>query len=533
MAKQFDVEWNPTECPTCRHIHRGMFSAELLLHRRKSDLSGEPIISIFSEQKPFPVYSITEWWSDAWDGLQYGRPMNFSESFFPQFEELFKEVPKMANFNENCENCEYSCGAGSSKNAYYCTTAYFSEDVYYCETVTAFNTDLVDCLRCQKSGQLWECVQCIDCHLSSFLHRCFGTRDSHFCIDCKGCNDCLFCFNLRNKSYHVGNQPVSKEEYATIKAAVMDGKWSTMQKNLQKLEELRLQTIWPNLLQVNCEHCRGDQLLNSADCFECYNCFNCHNNRYCWELSPSKQCTSWMDITRGGIGELVFNSASCGGGNYYLRMCSRCRLSNDLTYCIDCYSCKNCFGCTGLKSKQYCVLNKQYSKDEYEKLTAQITAQMKKSGDWGKFFPVSTSPFAYSESSSLRYAPLTKEQVLSRGWQWADLPDLHQDEAGTAEELPDSVDDITDDICKKVLLCESSGRKYKILPQELKYYRTWNLPLPRHHADVRMERRRMMINPYRLWKRPCKKCGAEMETSFSPERPETVYCEKCYLAEVY
>ncbi|MFZ1019649.1 MAG: hypothetical protein WAN61_01490 [Minisyncoccia bacterium] len=29
------------------------------------------------------------------------------------------------------------------------------------------------------------------------------------------------------------------------------------------------------------------------------------------------------------------------------------------------------------------------------------------------------------------------------------------------------------------------------------------------------------------------KCAVEFETSYAPERPEIVYCEKCYQQEVY
>ncbi len=534
MAMTFDIEWNPEHCPTCRHQYRGMFSAFLNLHRRTSSMSGNPMLSIFSAEKPFPVYSIAEWWSDTWDAVSYGRPFDFSKPFFPQFEDLHNVVPKIANFNEESENTDYSTNVGrETKNVYYCLRVYRSQDIYYSEMITGYNNDLVDCLNCQRSGELWECVQCIDCHLSSFLHRCYGTRDSHFCIDCRGCSDCLFCWNLRNKSYYIENKPVTKEQFAKIKAMVIDGRWLTLQKNLKRFAQVHQQAIWPALMNVNCEECRGDQLYNCSRAFECYNCVNCQDNRYCWELSPSEKSLTSMDMTRGGIGELQFNSASGGGGNYMMRMCVKCRHTSDMTYCIDCFTCKDCFGCTGLRSKRFCILNQQCSKEEYEALVPKIIAHMKKMKEWGTFFPHTTSPFAYNESASMCTDPLKKEEVLARGWQWADLPDLHQDENGTKESLPDSIADVTDDICKKVLLCESTGRKCKILPQELKYYRTWNLPLPRHHADVRMQRRRAMINPYQLWRRPCGKCTAEMETSFSPERPETVYCEKCYLEAVY
>jgi hypothetical protein len=30
-----------------------------------------------------------------------------------------------------------------------------------------------------------------------------------------------------------------------------------------------------------------------------------------------------------------------------------------------------------------------------------------------------------------------------------------------------------------------------------------------------------------------KKCEEEFDTAYAPDRPEIIYCEKCYQAEVY
>lgn len=36
-----------------------------------------------------------------------------------------------------------------------------------------------------------------------------------------------------------------------------------------------------------------------------------------------------------------------------------------------------------------------------------------------------------------------------------------------------------------------------------------------------------------LYARECAKCATQIQTSYSPDRPEIVYCEQCYLKEVY
>ncbi len=509
-----------------------MFSPALVLYERKSSLSGAPLISVYHPSKSFPLYSIQEWWSDAWDALAYGREFDSGKTFFEQFGDLFSRVPKMANFSESGENSDYCTSAANAKNCYYCRTVHRSQDCYYSELVTGYNEMLCDCLRCQRSGWLYECVQCVHCHSGAYLFRCHETRDSFFCTDLRGCSNCLFCTNLRNKSYYIHNAPVSREEFARAKEAALDGRFVTLERSLGEFGTVYTQTIWQNLNNVNCENCTGDNLANCSNAYECFHCFNLMDCRYCWWLSPSEQCSTSMDLTRGGIGELLYNSAGLGGGNYFIRMSASCRKSRDLTYCIDCYECNNCFGCTGLRHKEFCVLNKQYSKEEYQKLTSRIIEHMKKEGVWGTFFPVMLSSFPYNDSSADILFPLSRDEVLQRGWEWAKPMPQHFEES-TRSGVPDAVDDVQDTICQEVFSCEETGRKFKIILPELRFYRKMHVPLPRLHPDVRIKRRRSMLNPCRLFSRSCKKCAQPIQTSYPPERKEIVYCEKCYLEAVY
>lgn len=84
-----------------------------------------------------------------------------------------------------------------------------------------------------------------------------------------------------------------------------------------------------------------------------------------------------------------------------------------------------------------------------------------------------------------------------------------------------------------VVISEESSRPFKIIRQELDFYRFLNLPAPRLHPEERYRKRLQLRNPRKLWSRECAKCGKPIETSYVPERPEIVYCESCYLREVY
>jgi hypothetical protein len=109
----------------------------------------------------------------------------------------------------------------------------------------------------------------------------------------------------------------------------------------------------------------------------------------------------------------------CGGSGFREAfILSGETMCNDCYYCQQIISCKNCFGCEGLKHKQYCILNKQYTKEEYEILVPKIIEKMKADGERGEFFPVENSTFGYNETLAQRFYPMTKEEALARNYHW-------------------------------------------------------------------------------------------------------------------
>jgi len=159
-------------------------------------------------------------------------------------------------------------------------------------------------------------------------------------------------------------------------------------------------------------------------------------------------------------------------------------------------------------------------------------------GEWGEFFSPSLSPFGYNETVAMEYYPLTKEEALSKGFNWSDYepPPPQVDRVITQEQmkkLPDNIKDIPDDIVNWVLTCEVTGKAYRIIKQELQFYREYNLPIPRRHPDQRHKDRMALRNPRKLYDRTCMKCGKPIKTTYAPDRTEIVYCEECYLKTVY
>ncbi len=210
--------------------------------------------------------------------------------------------------------------------------------------------------------------------------------------------------------------------------------------------------------------------------------------------------------------------------------------SHDVLYSEFCYNCDNILGCYGLRKKSYCILNKQYSKTEYEELKEKIIQNMKNTGEWGSFFLKELSPFGYNESIANEYMPLTKEEALVQGFTWRDdIPSTKGQGTIKASKLPNNPEEYTDKLMDEVLTCENCEKNYKLINREINFYKKNKLSLPTQCFNCRHAFRMRKRNPRNLWPAKCAKCNNDILTSYKPEDQKiyTIYCEKCYQQEVY
>jgi len=262
-----------------------------------------------------------------------------------------------------------------------------------------------------------------------------------------------------------------------------------------------------------------------------------YNAKYfedCMYAYEGHRNTDCCDIMRCASAELLYDCANI----VELKMgafCSLCYQCDNLLYCDNCHGCSNCFGCFGLKKKKFCILNKQYTKEEYETLVPTIVAAMENASEWGEFFPIRLSAFGYNESKAQTWYPLTEADARSRGFAWSIYEQKVPEGLKTinAEQLPEDIADVPDDILNYVVSCEASGKPFRLIPQELAFYRKKGLPVPRRAPLKRLEDLEALQNSRTLHDRTCGKCGKAIQTTYSPDRPEKVLCEGCYLKEVY
>jgi hypothetical protein len=97
------------------------------------------------------------------------------------------------------------------------------------------------------------------------------------------------------------------------------------------------------------------------------------------------------------------------------------------------------------------------------------------------------SPFGYNETVAQEYYPLTKEEALREGFNWSDyeVPFPTVSKIIPASKLLDTIEGIPDDILNWAIECEVSKKPFRIIKQELEFYRKHSLPIPRRHPDVR------------------------------------------------
>jgi len=80
--------------------------------------------------------------------------------------------------------------------------------------------------------------------------------------------------------------------------------------------------------------------------------------------------------------------------------------------------------------------------------------------------------------------------------------------------------------------CKECSKEFLVIPQEMAIYAEKKLPLPDQCPSCRHKRRMALRNERALYKRSCGKCGDSMLTTYAPDAPYAIYCQKCFWENV-
>jgi len=353
------------------------------------------------------------------------------------------------------------------------------------------------------------------------------------------------------------NKQYSEEEYKKRLATYDFGSYQGLEKFKKEYDDFIKTQFRRYAFIYKSFNVTGDNVMNSKNSRNIFDIF--WSNEDCKYVAHGGDLKFGYDGYGTGKGELIYESVDTGidASMNLFGVLTHGSIKTYYTYM--CYSSDNLFGCVGLQKRKYCILNKQYTKEEYEKLLPKIIEHMNEMPyvdaqgrvyKYGEFFPIELSPFYYNETILQDYYPMERNVAESYGFRWKEREKRDYKIKIKAEDLPDHIKDVDEFIVGKVIGCLHAGtcheqctEAFRIRLDEFNFLRRNNIALPRLCPNCRHFQRLKKRNPLKLWHRQCMcdrsshehegVCTNEFETSYAPDRPEIVYCEKCYQREVY
>lgn len=532
---------DPTLCPACRSQQRLAHRNETMLYADQCDLCKKSIISQYSPDKSLTVYCRDCWWSDRWDPQTYGREFDFNRPFFEQWSEFIRQVPLINLLDMKSENSDYTNCVSNNKNCYLVFTSDFNENCLYSNWLEHCR-DSMDSFKLNNSEQAYRCFFGDRLYHSQYLIKCFSAAESAFCYDCRNIQNCTLSWNLRNKQYCLLNQQYTKEEYETkvreLHLETRAGRTQALAQFNQLFKDQAIHHFRNQLGRI--EQASGDYFRDVNNCTACFDVDEADN---CYYVSNSIGLKDSSDCEYAGLGEDGYLNVETFPMPKHSMCTFGCYGGNDIFYSHSVMNSKYVLASAGLKKGEYIIFNKKYTPADYEQLTQRIREHMIKTGEWGQYFPIKYSLFAYNETNAQHWYPLMPAQVTERGWAWREPDVLTSQDIILPEQLSDTIKDVPDDIVKMAIQCATCQRPFRVVAAELNYYRAQQIPLPQQCYQCRYAARRAWHNSRTLERRQCDclniehghngRCTTTFQTTFSAGQVKQVYCDDCYQQQIY
>jgi len=523
----------PHVCPTCRFQMKALFRNETTLYSdRTCDMCGKNIVTMYNPKSQYTVYCYDCFYGEKWDPQDYATDYDPNRSFVEQFKDFLLKVPKIATHLSHGSganvNSEYVNMASGCKNCYLIFNSGPAEDLMYSRGVRN-SRDAADMYFGSEIERAYEGINVQESNGVLWSQNSVGCVDSSFILNGSGVVDSFGCVNLRNISNYFLNKKLSSEEYKKTIQEIR-GSYQNIENFKKIFKEFSLQFPRRENNNLKTVDSTGDYL------------FECKNVKESFEVSKSEDCKyifSSKGITDSigtiGYGHKCERLLECVATGHSSNVIGSYGVehSQNIIWGFYISNCHNCLGCDALRHGEYSILNKKYSKEEYEFLSKNIIKELIDKNLLGLIMPPDLAPFSYNETLAQDNIPLSKEEALKLGYRWEDDIQITKGrETISVEMIPDHIDEVNESIINEVLKCSTCSRNYKITKQEFDFYKKMVIPVPRKCFYCRHQNRVVDRGPYKFWDRKCDHCDKDIKTNYAPERPEIVYCEKCYQQEV-
>ena len=494
--------------------------------------TGAPIITAVHPATGIRVLPDKEWFEK--DFGEINLDVDFEKPFLDQLLELRRKVPSSAgrNFKE-VENSialvslgdvnSYFVVLSRSKNSFFSVSALDTEssaEVYNSSSITN-SYQIVHSDRVYNSQYVRESRDCIN---------------SAFLFDCRNVENCFGATNKRNKSYLWFNEQLTKEEWEKRRAEVDLGSRAEAKKWLDKFDDLVKTAVWPENFNEHNENSTGEYLTKATNCDSVYyadggardefhtswSLGNCERNAYASSMSNSQDNYFSCDVVE------------CNKTRYsYMLM--RCQ---NVEYSTECYDCEDCFGCVGLRRKKFCILNKQYTEEDYWNKLDELKCAMLVRGEYGEFLPAKMSPAYFPEGGSVRYYLADPDTFAKK----VNAHDFKADADGAigsvlsgAENvpdsmtIPDSIDDIDEAWVSKPVQDATYSRRFSLLAPEVSLYKKLRVAPPTSHHVKRVLDLTLTANTGVFEEKICEGCKKKITVSKNARYPDRhIFCKSCY-----
>lgn len=526
----------PNFCPTCRRMRRLSNMNLMRLFKMPCNAPGhnESMISILPPDCPFPVYDYKYYISNQFDAFSLGRKFQEGESPMKQLFDLRKvfPMPSFLNRDPSSINAEYSNGGRNSKNVYYAMATFDSEDVWYSNLVRN-SKQIMDGRMIQQSDHVYSSLASDHIYKSSFIYFSKDCIDSMFLFDCRNCDNCFGCVNLRGGKYKVFNEQYTKEEYEKFMRSVYPLTKKKISEYDKKFWDLVKSLPVNAPRNISTENVNGVLLTDTRNVYDVTDAERSEHLRHvdgCYGNHDS------MDLLfSGGGSNTIYGSTNVGSKASGIKFSTSSKFSSDSEFIFNCNNVHNCFMCFGIRDKSYCVLNIQYSPEEYFSMVDKIKTEMMKRGEYGDGLGMEFSAQAYNFSMGQINFALKDEEIIRLGGFVGQETDTNTGGIKVLHysDVPETIDKVEDDIINYAIKCEETGKPFRITKSELQFYRTMKLPIPSQGPTTRIYKRMSLVPIAKKYTAKCAKCSKLMESLLDPKSEYILYCEKCYQQEVY